>query len=344
MTSARTLILAGAWLLMPAVASDGATADSAVNPSEQRTERGPVSALVRLEPNSVRIGDPVTLTVEVTAESGVELLMPVFGSSLERFTILEFVPREAIDDTGRTVSTQHYRLQAPASGDHTIPAITIEFVDRRPGQRAAPEDEDAYELLTERLAFKVESVVPTGAGNDLKPVLGRLEALDLERAPRWPWAAAAVAFGIAGVLFLAVRRFSTHARRQSAYEIALTRLDALEARPRPDIEAMDAFFVELSDLVRRYLEDRFALHAPELTTEEFLDIAARSPDLTRHHRDVLKTFLVSADQVKFARFVPATADVETTLSAVRGFLLQTADDAAQTTAAEASPVQDAAHA
>ena len=343
MTRARILILVGAWLLRSAVANDGATADSAVNSSEQRTERGPVSALVRLEPNSVRIGDPVTLTVEVTAESGVELLMPVFGSSLERFTILEFVPREAIDDTGRTVSTQHYRLQAPASGDHTIPAITIEFVDRRPGQRAAPADEDAYELLTERLAFTVESVVPTGAGNDLKPVLGRLEALDLERAPRWPWAAA-VAFGIAGVLFLAVRRFSAHARRQSAYEIALTRLDALEARPRPDIEAMDAFFVELSDLVRRYLEDRFALHAPELTTEEFLDIAARSPDLTRHHRDVLKAFLVSADQVKFARFVPAAADVETALSAVRGFLQQTANDATQMTADDTSPVQDAAHA
>ena len=311
------------WLFSVGAASDDVSA------AEQRTERGPVNALVRLAPDTVRTGDPVTLTIKVTAEAGVELLMPVFGSSLERFTILEFVPREAVDDAGRTVSTQHYRLQAPASGEHTIPPITIEFVDRRAGQREAPEDEDAYELLTERIMFNVESVVPEGAGSDLKPPLGPLAALDLGGTSSWPWAAVGIALVIAGVLILVGRRLYGRDVPKSAYAIALARLETLEVRERPDAEAMDAFFVELSDLVRRYLEDRFALHAPELTTEEFLDVAAGSPDLTRNHRSVLRTFLESADQVKFARFVPTAADVDIALSAVRGFLEQTADDEPQ---------------
>ena len=325
MSTRRLIISVATWLFMSGALSDNGTG----NPAGQRTERGPVSALVRLEPDAVRIGDPVTLTIEVTAESGVELLMPVFGASLERFTILEFVPREEIDAAGRTVSTQRYRLQAPASGEHTIPPITIEFVDRRAGQRAAPEDEDAYELLTERLAFSVESVVPAGAGSDLKPPLGPLEALGAKGTPRWPWAAAAIGSIIIGALVFVGRRLHGRAVQKSAYEIALDRLEVLETRPRPDAEAMDAFFVELSDLVRRYLEDRFALHAPELTTEEFLDVAAGSPDLTRNHRSFLRTFLERADQVKFARFVPNAADVDTALTAVRGFLLQTSDDEAQ---------------
>ena len=86
---------------------------------------------------------------------------------------------------------------------------------------------------------------------------------------------------------------------------------------------MDEFFVELTDIVRRYLEQRFDLHAPELTTEEFLDIAASSPDLTGEHRGFLQTFLRNADQVKFARHVPAENDVNNMVLAVREFLSQT---------------------
>ena len=212
------------------------------------------------------------------------------------------------------------------SGEHTIPPITIEFVDRRPGQRTAPEDEDAFELLTERLTFRVESVAPESAGADLKPLLGPLDEFGLVQAPRWPWAAAGVVLVIVAVILaLLARRLRTRARDRTPYEVALGRLDALEARPRPGAGAMDGFFVELSDIVRHYLEDRFRLHAPELTTEEFLDVAASSPDLQRNHRGFLQTFLHSADQVKFARHVPQAADVETALSAVRGFLEQTSE-------------------
>lgn len=331
------LLLAGV-VASVAARSEEHSAKSTGARIEQRSERGPVSATVRVEPESVRIGDSVTLTIEVTAEAGVELLMPTFGASLERFEILEFVPREHINDAGRVVATQTYELFTSTSGEHSIPPITIEFVDRRPGQRAAPEDEDAYELLTERLTFSVESVAPQGAGNALKAPLGPLEKRVPSPSRRWHWAASGVALLIAAALIAwAVRRWRGRVRKLSALELALTRLDALEAKPRPsaDAKSMDGFFVELSGIVRRYLEDRFGLHAPELTTEEFLDVAASSPDLTQNHRGFLQTFLRSADQVKFARYVPGAADVETALAAVRGFLQQTAEGETKTSGAAA---------
>ncbi len=321
----RIRSLVTAWLVVssfaPACLGAQETGDG-----EQHVERGPVSALIRLEPQKVRIGDSVTLTLEVTAEADVELLMPVFGESLERFTILEFVPKERIEKTGRSIASQSYRLQALSSGTHNIPPITIEFVDRRPGMRPAPEDEDAYELLTPRISFEVESVLPENAGDMLKPPLGPLAPLAETQTRTWPWLALiAVIFAIAGLLIL-WRHVAKRVQRQTALELALGRLDVLEARPRPDARAMDSFFVELSDLVRRYLEARFALHAPELTTEEFLDIAATSPDLTSEHRGFLQNFLSSADRVKFARHVPAATEVESVLSSVRDFLQQTAPD------------------
>lgn len=107
---------------------------------------------------------------------------------MDRFSIVDFAPRESIDDRGRTVAVQKYRLQPPSSGAQAIPPILIEYVDRRAGQRAAPEGSDAYELLTERIDFTVKSVIPTDAKADLKPPLGRLA----------PWDAAAPPLAVVG--------------------------------------------------------------------------------------------------------------------------------------------------
>ena len=319
------LVLSGLWLAPGGGARAQSPAVDEGEAVEHQTERGPVTVKASVRPAVVSIGDPVNLRLEVTAEPGVELLMPEFGSALERFAILEFVPRERIDEAGRTKASQAYRLQAPSSGQHAIPPITVEFVDRRPGQRAAPDDEDAFEVLTERLVFEVKSVVPAGAGDDLRPVAGRLEPLALSVDPGLPWLTMFVlvlaAMGGLTWWWYRVRRVDTP---QSAYQLAMERLVVLEDAPLPSgRESMDRFFVELSSLVRRYLEGRFLLHAPELTTEEFLDVVATSPDLARDHRGFLQSFLRDADQVKFAGHVPERQDVQRVLGAVRRFLEQT---------------------
>jgi len=293
---------------------------------ERRSERGPVTARVILEPAEPRIGDPLTLRLEVAAEAGVELLMPAFGQSLDRFAIRDFVPHERIDGNGRTLATQRYVLNAPMSGSQYIPPLAIEFVDRRAGMRPAPEGEDAYEILTERLDFQVRSVLPEETTDQaLEPPLGALALLGTpDTANRWVWllllpVLLAAVFGIRW--WLGAR---TEARRASAHERASARLQALMARPRPaGAVAVDAFFVELSDLVRHYLEDRFGLQAPELTTEEFLDVAAGSPDLNQAHQGFLRDFLRRADQVKFARYLPDADYIEEILGAAGRFLEQT---------------------
>ena len=120
---------------------------------------------------------------------------------------------------------------------------------------------------------------------------------------------------------LAARR--ERARRVSAYAHARSELDALLAGPRPRAENMDAFYVKLSGIVRQYLEDHFALRSPELTTEEFLDEMAASPDLKRDHQGLLRGFLHGADLVKFAHHVPEPADVEASIQAAQRFLEET---------------------
>ena len=85
----------------------------------------------------------------------------------------------------------------------------------------------------------------------------------------------------------------------------------------------DAWYVEISDIVRHYLEDRYAVRAPELTTEEFLREARRSAELGREHQDLLSVFLEGCDRVKFAGYHPEVAESRATLQVAGRFLEET---------------------
>jgi hypothetical protein len=325
----RFAFAAGTGLaLLAAGASPAAAADTG-DALESTAERGPVVATVRLSPAAPAIGDPVVLVLEVRAEPDVELLMPAFGEALDRFTIVDFSTSEEADDAGGTISRQRYTLQPARSGPQKIPPLLVEFVDRREGHEAAPEGEDAYELLTEPLDFEVASALPDDAPLVLRDPLGELGPLSRDGGPRWAWALAAVA-ALALAAPFAVRAaaaWRARARRRSAYDVARDALDALLMAPRPTAAEMDAFFVQLSGVIRRYLEDRFGLRSPELTTEEFLEELADSPELVRSHQRLLRDFLSRADLVKFAHFLPEPRDVEESLDSARRFLETTRDAA-----------------
>ncbi len=314
------------WLLCagarPAEASD------APAPLEATSETGPVRAIVRLSPPEPAIGDPLRLELEVRAEPDVELLMPEFGEALDRFSIVDFTRSETADEQGGTISRQRYTLAPSRSGAQLIPPLLVEFVDRRAGRTPAPEGEDAYELLTAPLEFEVAAALPEGASLTLRAPLGRLgprETPGRFRALAWLLALVALA-GAAYFGYRAWAAWRSRSLRRSAYEVAKAELDALLLAPRPGEREMDAFFVQLSGIVRRYLENRFGLRSPELTTEEFVEELANSPDLVRSHQKLLREFLSRADLVKFAHLVPDPADVERSLESARSFLEATRVD------------------
>ncbi len=87
-----------------------------------------------------------------------------------------------------------------------------------------------------------------------------------------------------------------HVRARQRLQEAL----ALLSEPRP-------FCILISDTLRLYLEERFALRAPERTTEEFLQDLQGTAHLTRDQKDVLADFLSRCDLVKFARDEPNEA-------------------------------------
>ena len=294
-------------------------------PLVQERETGPVKIRLTLDPDQPRIGDTLTLTIEVVAEQDVEVLMPDFGEALDRFTIVDFAPRESIDDEGRNLFRQTYRLDPPMSGKLAIPPILIEYVDRREGEKPAPDDLDAYEVLTERIPFEVASVLPSNAKAELKPPLGELAPIEPAQPSIWPWVLVTIVLLAAASVplwkaFIAAQR---RARRRSAYDVASSQLEKLLRAPRKHESQIPPFYVGLTTILRKYIEDRYDLRAPELTTEEFLASMGQSPDFSSEHQSLLRDVLKQADLVKFARALPEETATQEIIESVRKFLNDT---------------------
>jgi hypothetical protein len=113
------------------------------------------------------------------------------------------------------------------------------------------------------------------------------------------------------IRFLA-RKIKEH--RMSPIERAWVELDRLLGKGLPGRGRYKDFYVELTMVVRRYIQRKYGIKAPHMTTEEFLREAKPSDELRR--------FLESADMVKFAgvEATPEMAD-EATQSA-RDYLKQ----------------------
>jgi hypothetical protein len=80
------------------------------------------------------------------------------------------------------------------------------------------------------------------------------------------------------------------------------------------------FYVELTAVVRRYIERTTGIRAPEQTTEEFLHEISRANTFNRDMNERLRNFLESADLVKFAAYKPRQEDIEEGFSRAKIFI------------------------
>lgn len=103
-----------------------------------------------------------------------------------------------------------------------------------------------------------------------------------------------------------------HVRAKARLDEALRLID----EPKP-------FCFAVSDALRLYLEEQFDLHAPERTTEEFLDEVQASPTLDEAQKTLLGDFLTRCDLVKFAKHEPAEPELRDLHAAALRLVIET---------------------
>jgi len=93
------------------------------------------------------------------------------------------------------------------------------------------------------------------------------------------------------------------------HEIAYTELELLNDKKLWQQGLVKEYYTEVTDIVRRYIENRYSISALEMSTSEIIDsIFSVQKDIKI--QGVLKMFLNLADYVKFAKFEPVSIEHE----------------------------------
>ncbi|GBD95326.1 MAG TPA: hypothetical protein ENG83_08285 [Nitrospirae bacterium] len=108
-----------------------------------------------------------------------------------------------------------------------------------------------------------------------------------------------------------------------AHETAYRAFDELMKNDYLKKGHVQEYYFELSNIVRHYVENRFSLRAPEMTTEEFLSTLRDSDTLNSGQKGLMREFLSHCDMVKFAKYLPDQKEAESSYEAARKIVDET---------------------
>lgn len=258
-------------------------------------------------PAKLTVGDRFDLVLTLSAPESSRVLGPL-ADSLGVFVVADARPAKP---AGAGRSVHRLSLAAFQAGRQRLPVFTFLV---RTGARVDTLRSDTGSVL-------VASVLPKDMQDvrDLKPP---------ETFPNhWLWAIPA-ALLLAAALAWAAWRLLRRLRR--ARELAASPLPpweealaALERMPWQDWLGegqVKRYYYALSQVLKRYIERRFAFNAVEQTTTEILSSmrANRTP-----MRDEVRQFLLRSDFVKYAKTVPPDAEMRSAIAEVREIVTRT---------------------
>ena len=290
-------------------------------PISKTVNRGPISVKLEADRNSITIAERLNLALEIIIEEEFEVELPRFGEKLDQFGIVDYHTSEPeLQEDNKKRFSRNYVLEPFLSGEYNIPPMTIKFW--KEDEAASP-----HEIETEELSITVTSLLPADVQN--LQIHDITSTVDLPRNTRvWTiglGVGALVLLCLVGAVVLWKKRTAPQsvARKVPPHQIAFDELEELVSDDLPGKGEIKRFYQRLSEILRRYIENRFGLHAPEQTTDEFLVGLRRKETLNRQYRSLLANFLRHCDLVKFAEYQPKNEEIQKTFDSCKSFIVET---------------------
>jgi hypothetical protein len=287
--------------------------------------REPVIVIAWTDVEEATIGDKIGYTITIISDPEIEVQMPEFGDNLGGFAIKDFDDLPPREFDGKNVLEKWYLLDVYITGTYIIPAPVVKFTASS-GEESEIEGKD--------VSVEVVSVIADGEEpEDIQDIAGPVD-LPVDYTPHI-LLGVGIAIVIGGIIaaYLLLRRrerIIEEAPPRPAHEIAYEQLQGISEAGLVETGEKEKYYVLLSAVVRQYLENRFGLHAPEMTTEEFLHIAASVPvddsTLLQGHREPLRDFLTECDLVKFAKYGPDEEQMNSAFGSAKHFVDETRSD------------------
>lgn len=277
----------------------------------------PVALHAVLEPPQVPFHRAAALTVRLESPADLTVALPALPEKIDGLEITKSAAESTTTPEGIQVQTQRYTLDALHAGDFVLPSLTATWGE---GKEAA----------TPPLLFRARELTEAELSEAqlFQDIVLPMTLVQPERGTPWLLVgliAGALAVGGALYALKLWRRAKEELQAPpvSAWETALRRLRDLEKKNLPELGKAGQYYVDLSSILRFYIEDRFHVHAPEQTTQEFLEAAAKSGVFSDEHQQLLAQFLRLADRVKFAQLEPAYEEMRQSFEAVKQFVHET---------------------
>ena len=169
-------------------------------------------------------------------------------------------------------------------------------------------------LLFEGMELEVKTMPVDTAAFQIHDIKGQMRyPLTLRELLPWIgllWLLAVLVILTVSLIQIRRRRAAgdTAAPRDPAYIVALRELDKWRGDKFWAPERQKTFYSGITDTLKTYIEDRFGVDAPEMTTAELFDALRQADDLPADLREELRDLFERADFVKFAKHVASDED------------------------------------
>ena len=270
-----------------------------------------------IDTTQIRIGEQTKVRLEVSVDSGYQIIMPQFDKTLTPgIEILETTPETTMLNDGKRIQLKNsYLITSFDSTMYMIPPFKAMV--------------DSTEYYSNSLSLAVYSV-PIDTVN-LQNIAGPKDVWDEELT--WEEYRDAVHLAYLIIFFatlltwIIVRlvknkpiiRIVKIKPRQPSHVVALTKIAEIKKDIPLHTEGNSKeYYTRLTDALREYMTERFGFNATEMTTSEIIDHLKRIND--KEKTAEIKSVLETADLVKFAKLRTAANENEMNMRYVVGFI------------------------
>lgn len=294
--------------------------------------------LAELDTNKLRIGEQATISLSLSYrvdQGPMEIYFPDIKDTITGQ--IEVINVGAVDTA--LIDKEH----DPYAFRRTQELVITSFEE---GFWAIPPfhfivNDDTLETVPLLLEVGTVQVDTTQAIKDIKEIFEVPYTFVDWLKDNWKWVAggAGVLAVLAVVLLLIFRKKPievAHAEEPDLpdYLRALLALDELEKKQLWQNGKVKRYYVDLTDILRNYIEDRYKVHALEYTTAQLVS-ALQLTEMPADKRERLNSLLQIADMVKFAKAKPTGDENEMAMRTARDLIEQTRNRSAEI------PIEDA---
>lgn len=246
-----------------------------------------------IDTTTIRIGEQFHLSFTVSPLGKVHF--PELKDKLGKIEVLDSVPVDTLNQT----LIKRFLLTSFDSGRWVIPQQEILINNQK--------------YLTDSIIINVGTVKVDTLKQPLFPIKTiKDEPFALIDARPYLWWIIGVMALLALALYLLLRKKGIRIIKKRIvppFIIAMDRLKALDQKQLIKSQQLKVFYIELTDIIRRYIEEDLSIPALESTSDELLSTISDFNEssyleIDKQTIEKLNDLLKSADLVKFAKYKP----------------------------------------